>query len=115
MTCDLPEVSAYEDHTFELELKTKNATTRKSGPLTPAVGFQAWFSLTEDGPAIDAALVTNLTEASGAPGDVFGTVDVAIMLAKMAGQVGKFPYEVYQSPDGQRWSRQVKIVKVRSI
>lgn len=108
------EVPLNEGWQFEFGLTQKNLATRKPEAATPATGYSAWWSATQDGDEIAASLKTDLAEATGQPGDVFGYITPAAVKAGLTAKLGQVVWEVLQKPDG-RVSRPYTVVTIRSV
>lgn len=110
MTTVVGAVSYNQDWTFEVSATRKNATTRKKEAATPLTGYFGWWSRTEQGAPIHADVKVALTEAASLAGDAYGELDVALMRTHLGPLDGEVVWEVYESSDGQRWSRPWRVV-----
>ena len=85
-------------------------------PGLPRVPAANNIELTEDGPAINAAVSVGLVEATAKPGTVFGEVGQAAMIAHLGGlPLGSTVWEVLEQPNEMRVSRPYKLVRIRRM
>jgi hypothetical protein len=92
------EVPAASDYTQLVRLRTRDLST---GAIVAAVGLtgvECFFSLTEGGSEINAAVRWGLTELVGAPGAYMGSLDAAAVTTYLEPQMGTTIWKAIVKP-----------------